>query len=166
MPFLPHRLATDMPGKSIPQLCQPTCKCHQCTLFYLGSPPKFCRIFLCNRPLRQHTLYPWGGCAVSISAPWCDEGGQVAVTFSDWNRVVAVPCIKDRFLLTTWHWHGLMEGWGCVVCLSLAVDIQCLQVYSVSWLAIFLLADNHPVTPSYRLSDRHWLDDPETNISV
>ena len=31
---------------------------------------------------------------------------------------------------------------------------------------MYLLADNHPVTPHYSFKGKHWLDDSKTNISI
>ena len=34
---------------------------------------------------------------VAVSAPGCNEGGQVTVLSAEWYAMVTIPCIKDSF---------------------------------------------------------------------
>ncbi|KAK3764697.1 hypothetical protein RRG08_042007 [Elysia crispata] len=91
-----------------------------------------------------------GGGFVAVSAPWCDEGGEVAVFCTNGDAVVAVPCIENGLLLSVWDRPRLVERRGCVVCLPFDVGVEGLKVNCLPWLPIFLqiTTRGHNVTGS------------------
>ena len=107
----------------------------------------------------------WGG-AVSVPAPWGDEGRVMPVFISECDRVVAVPGVKDRLLGVAWNGPGLVEGGLTVVCLPGGVAVQLLEVYRPPEGPVLLGADDHSVAPSVRGPQGDLLQDAKTNVSV
>ena len=77
----------------------------------------------CQPSLRAHF--------VPIPAISCDEGGEVAVFFSELEAVVSVPGIVCRLECVMGDLLCLFERWFCMVCLSLAGLTQMMEVHSL-----------------------------------
>jgi len=76
---------------------------------------------------------------VSVSSPWRDKGGVVAIVGMERDAMIPIPAIENRFLCVSGHSTSLMEWRLGMVSFSLCECIQGLEIDRSSWLVVSLL---------------------------
>lgn len=107
-----------------------------------------------------------GCCFVTISAPRCDEGCEVAVLDANGDAVIAIPCVEDSLLFTMWDKSRLVERGGRVMCFPFRMGIEGLKVDCPTWFPILLCTDHHSVTPRNGFAYRHGLENTQTDVLI
>ena len=79
-----------------------------------------------------------GYCFVSVSHPWGNERGEVAVIGV--KGKVAIPTDKDSLLSATRYAICLMKWALCMMGFSRAMEVECLEIHCPPGFAIFLSA--------------------------
>ena len=105
-------------------------------------------------------MYPWGA-VISISSPWDNEGGEVAVVRVEGNTVVAVPTVKDSLLGTTRYGTGLMKWALGVMGVPHGMEVEHLEIHCPPVFAIFLSVYHHAVAPGHWFTHWYWLKDTQ-----
>ena len=100
-----------------------------------------------------------GCCFVSVSHPWGNERGEVAVIGV--KGKVAIPTDKDSLLSATRYAMCLMKWALCVRRFLRDMEVECLEIHCPPGFAIFLSAYHQAVAPGHGFTHWHWLKDAQ-----
>ncbi len=107
-----------------------------------------------------------GASFVPVSAPWGDEGCEVAVCWMQGNTVISMPAVKCG-LDFVWGNGGDNGPWRLsVMSLPRSMLVEGSVVNNSPGAAIKLGSNDHSAAPSHWVIDRDLLEDAQADITV